>query len=177
MSSRIVYLMRGLPCCGKSYTARRLAGDTGVVFETDEYFYKCINDPETYDYSAAELPQARAWNFDRFVKAIHQDVSPIVVDRGNDRSAETYRYARFALDYGYQVELKEPESEWWQEIRVLLKYRPDTLRVLYEWADRLSEQSRTHHRIPASLIRKGIEQWNVDLTIHDILAFGESREN
>ncbi len=26
MSERIVYLMRGLPCCGKSHTARQLAG-------------------------------------------------------------------------------------------------------------------------------------------------------
>ena len=26
---RIAYLMRGLPSCGKSYTAKRLASDTG----------------------------------------------------------------------------------------------------------------------------------------------------
>lgn len=34
----IVYLMRGLPSTGKSHTARRLAGDSGRVCETDEFF-------------------------------------------------------------------------------------------------------------------------------------------
>ena len=44
MFEQIVYLMRGLPCCGKSHTARKLAGDQGVVLETDEYFYHCVGD-------------------------------------------------------------------------------------------------------------------------------------
>src|SRR5687768_12834933 len=39
MTDKIVYLMRGLPSCGKSTTAKKLAGDTGVICETDEYFY------------------------------------------------------------------------------------------------------------------------------------------
>ena len=87
---------------------------------------------------------------------------------------ESYRYARLALDHGYRVELREPESEWWQEIRILLKYRPDTRRVLYQWAERLSEMSRQTHRIPASLIRQGMDQWQLDVTLDDILAVGSA---
>ncbi len=34
MNNRIVYLMRGLQACGKSYRALRLAGDEGIVLET-----------------------------------------------------------------------------------------------------------------------------------------------
>ena len=50
MSDKIVYLMRGLPACGKSHAARRLAGSDGVVLETDQYFYSDVrDDPGIYN--------------------------------------------------------------------------------------------------------------------------------
>lgn len=118
--------MRGLPSCGKSYTARRLAGENGVVCETDEFFYTQVgNDATRYDYNEELLPAARDWNLKRFSQAILAGVSPIVVDRGNGRNSETRRYARFAVERGYCVELREPESPWWQEIRSLLEHRSE----------------------------------------------------
>ncbi len=54
MNDRVVYLMCGLPACGKSHKAKRLAGPTGVAPETNEYFYSQVgNDPQQYDYSEA----------------------------------------------------------------------------------------------------------------------------
>ena len=51
VSAKMVYLMRGLPACGKSHRARRLAGPDGVVLETDAYFYTQVgDDPASYDY-------------------------------------------------------------------------------------------------------------------------------
>lgn len=173
-AEKLVYLMRGLPCCGKSHTARRMAGPQGIVLETDEYFYTCVgDDPTRYDWSRAALPAARQWNFERFQQAVAAGASPIVVDRGNDVSRETLRYVRQALDHGYRVEFREPESAWWQEIRILLKYRPDTRRVLYAWADRLAEMSQVSHRVPASVIRKGMDQWKLEVTVADILALDQ----
>jgi hypothetical protein len=172
MDEKIVYLMRGLPACGKSHTARKLAGDAGIVLETDEYFYTQVgDDPERYDYSKDLLPEARRWNFERFVSAIRAGTSPIVVDRGNGLNPETRQYARYAVDRGYRVELKEPESEWWQEIRVLLKYKHVTKEILYQWADRLAEMSRSNHRVPASTIRHWMDKWRYDLTVQDILDY------
>ncbi len=50
MTTNIVYLMRGLPGCGKSHMANRLAGSDGVVLETDQYFYTQVGDNElSYD--------------------------------------------------------------------------------------------------------------------------------
>ena len=57
----------------------------------------------------------------------------MIVDRGNSRSLDTQRYVHYAEERGYRVELKEPESEAWQEIRVLLKYKDVTRSILYEW--------------------------------------------
>jgi hypothetical protein len=172
MSEKIVYLMRGLPACGKSFTAQRLAGTTGVVLETDQYFCTQVGDtPAYYDYREDLLPEARRWNFARFQEAVAAGASPIVVDRGNGLNAETQQYALHAVAHGYRVELREPESEWWQEIRVLLKYKHLTREVLYQWAAQLAELSRYSHRVPASTIRSWMDSWRHDLTVEDILRF------
>lgn len=174
MSDRILYLMRGLPACGKSHTARRLAGQTGLVLETDEFFNRPRDDGTTrYVYRDELLPAARQWNFARFERAIAEGVSPIVVDRGNGLNAETRKYARYAVDHGYRVELREPESEWWQEIRVLLKYRPTTQQILDDWAEWLAEKSRSTHRVPLETIRRWLHAWRTDLTVDDILNYDE----
>jgi hypothetical protein len=164
--------MRGLPSCGKSYTARRLAGDTGIICETDEYFFTQVGeDPERFDYKEGLMKEARKWNFHRFQQAVEDGLSPIVVDRGNSRSIESQQYIRFAIDRGYVVELREPESEIWQEIRVLLKYKDITKPILDEWADRLAKMNRETHRMPAAKIRDWMAKWKYDLTIEDILTY------
>lgn len=167
-----VYLMRGLPSCGKSYTAKRLAGEAGVVCETDEYFHTQVGeDPTKYDYRKERMEEARRWNFARFTKAVDAGITPVVVDRGNSLSVGSQIYARYAVEHGYVVELKEPESPWWQELRVLLKYKQYTRPVLYAWADRLVAMSRANHRVSVSTIRRRMDRWKSDLTVEDILAF------
>lgn len=171
MTERSVYLMRGLPSTGKSFSARRLVSEGGIVLETDQYFYTHVGtDPEHYDYSEALLPLAREWLFDQFAAAIGSGVTPIVVDRGNGQNPESSRFARYAVDHGYDVQLREPESEWWQELRVLLKYREHLdSRVLDLWSQRLAERSRSTHRVPESTIRRWMNSWNSQLTVQDIL--------
>lgn len=170
--TRVVYLMRGLPSSGKSYTARKLAGDTGLVCETDEYFYTQVgDDPERYDYRRELLEVARRWNFERFQKAVGEGVTPIVVDRGNALTEDTRVYAQFALDHGYRVELREPESEWWQEIRVLLKYKQHTRPILRRWAGILAKMSRAGHRVPEDAILRQMRSWKFNLSVEQILQY------
>ena len=176
MSRKIVYLMRGLPSCGKSHTAREIAGNTGLVCETDEYFYTQVgDDPQRFDYREELKETAHKWNLERFKRAVDDGVSPVVVDRANGLSLDTQVYARYAVDHGYDVELKEPESEWWQEIRVLLKYKDITQPILHEWADRLVEKSQQTHRVPVSLIRHWMDHWKHDLTVGQILRYRPCR--
>ena len=164
--------MRGLPSCGKSYTAKRLAGTEGIVLETDEYFYRHVgDDPERFDYHKQLMPAARDWNFQRFVAAVDDGASPIVVDRGNGLSTETQRYARYAVQHEYLVELREPESESWQEIRSLLRAKEANKQLLSRWAQALSERSQSVHRVPPSVIQRRIAKWNPDLTVQDILDY------
>ncbi len=172
MDQKTVYLMRGLPGCGKSFTAKVLASEKGVVLETDEYFYTQVGeDPTHYDYRQERLDDARRWNFERLKNAVAAGVSPIVVDRGNGLNSETQVYALHAVENGYRVELKEPDSEWWQELRILLKYKELTRPVLYQWADWLADQSRRRHRTPASTIRHWMDTWRHGITVEDILNY------
>ena len=172
MSEKIVYLMRGLPSCGKSTKARELAGSGGLICETDEYFYTQVgNDPTKYNYRKELQQVACDWNFERFCRAVDEGISPIIVDRGNSRSLESRRYVRYAVEREYAVEMVEPDSWWWQEIRVLLKYKRLTKPALYEWAEKLSEMSRSTHRVPASTIKDWMDGWKWDLTVDEILNF------
>ncbi len=170
-SDKVVYLMRGLPGCGKSYTARRLAGETGVVLETDSYFYTEVGeDPEKYDWDDDLLPEARRWNLARFQDALSAGVSPVVVDRGNGLNPETQEYAVLGVEHGYRVELAEPESPWWAELKVLLKYKRHVDdEVFDDWAKKLADSTRDHHRVPAKRIRHWMSSWRHDLTVDKIL--------
>jgi hypothetical protein len=142
------------------------------VLETDEYFYLLVgDDPARYDYDEKLLPAARQWNFERFRSAIAQSVTPIVVDRGNGLNRETQRYARYAVEHGYHVELKEPESPWWQEIRALLRDPQGNQQRLGELVARLAQSSIATHRVPASTIQRWMAAWKLDLTVEQILNF------
>ena len=163
--------MRGLPGCGKSYTAKQLAGADGLVLETDAYFYTHVgDDPNIYDFQEHRLPEARDWIMGRFRDAISEGISPIVLDRGNGLNRATQAFARLAIDHGYEVELAEPTSEWWSEIRVLLKYPKYTQPILDQWAEKLSELTGEHH-VPSSTIRKWMSGWRSDLTVQEIISY------
>jgi hypothetical protein len=165
--------MRGLPSCGKSHMARRLAGGDGLVCETDAFFHSEVGtDPASYDYDAARLPEAREWCFERFLNGIDDGVPVIVVDRGNSLSAGSAAYAIHAVRNGYDVVLSEPDSPWWQEIRVLLKYKRHTKIVLFAWAERLVQLSRRTHRVPLEQILHLMARWRYNVTVEDILKFG-----
>ncbi|MEO8496034.1 MAG: AAA family ATPase [Planctomycetota bacterium] len=176
---KTVYLMRGLPGCGKSHKARRLAGADGIVLETDQYFYTEVgDDPASYDYSEGLLPAAREWNLARFRAAIAREISPIVVDRGNGLNRETWEYAAYAVQRGYQVALAEPDSPWWQELRVLLKYQQHVDgKLLDAWAKQLADATRETHRVPVATIRHWMSRWRHDLTVEDIVTYEELPES
>ena len=163
--------MRGLPGCGKSHMARRLASGSGVVLETDEYFYTQVGADETsYDYSGELLPAARDWNLARFREAVRQNLSPIVIDRGNGLNPETKQYAVFAVENGDNVQLAEPDSPWWNELRVLLKYKQFVKDELHDlWAQKIAESTRNGHRVPSAAIRQWMPSWRYDLTIEEVL--------
>ena len=93
-----------------------------------------------------------------------------MVDRGNGLNPETREYAVHAVEHGYRVELAEPDSPWWQELRVLLKYKQYVADELFDaWAQKLADASLDTHRVPASTIRRWMAHWRHGITVRDIL--------
>lgn len=171
-----VFLMRGLPSCGKSFTSRQLAGEQGTIIETDAFFVRETPNGTSYEYEEDRLAEARNWSLKQFRHAIRARQSPIVVDRGNGRNWESKIYLEIAINNGYEVRIAEPSSPWWNEIKTLLRYRPHTDAILDHWADRLAEISLQTHNVPARTIRHWMDSWWDDLTIEDILSLDESTE-
>lgn len=169
-------LMRGLPSSGKSFTANSLAGTTGKVFSTDEYFYKMIGkDPTVYTFNPRFLADAHKWNLLRTRRAIDEmaqngSPSPVIVDNTLTQPWEGYNYVIYAQAYEIEVEIAEPTSDWWQEIRLLLYDKRSNKATLKEFAKELAKKNT--HNVPFFSIEKMMWRWQNDLTVADIIASG-----
>lgn len=159
-----VVLMRGLPASGKSHAAREIAGLTGVVCETDRFLRAELDGEE------CTIETARSLNYQRFCRFVEQGHPLIVVDRGNGLNDETYIYVNTARSHGYQIELREPMSPWWQEIRTLLRYRPATTETLECWAIALAEINARTNGVSAETILDWLDGWVADLTVSQLIA-------
>lgn len=97
-----------------------------------------------------------------------------MVDRGNGLNAETREFAALAVEHGYDIELAEPDSWWWQELRVLLKYKEFVDDKLFDaWARKLAQSTRDGHRVPESTIRRWMQHWRHDFTVEQLLDLSE----
>ena len=104
--------IRGLPGSGKSSLAKELVED-GQIFSTDDYFH--INPEGTYQFDKTKLGKAHAWNQRRVEAALDLGFDTIIVDNTSTTLRELKSYAipiRLALGRGYQIELREPDTEW-----------------------------------------------------------------
>ena len=95
------YILRGVPGSGKSTLAKELAGSTGKIHNTDEYFMK----DGQYVFDPSQLPRYHQLNFEAFKTDLISFVSPVVVDNTNTRKWEFEKYLKEAELAGYNVEV------------------------------------------------------------------------
>lgn len=95
----IAYIMRGIPGSGKSTLARELAGDTGVVHSSDDFFMQ----GERYCFDGRRLGAAHLWNFSRFKQSLASGIPLVVCDSTNVRHEHYLPYVHAAEAAGYQV--------------------------------------------------------------------------
>ena len=170
-------LMRGLPSCGKSWTARRIAArQGGLALEFDAFFEGPLSPhgglPE-FHWSRRALPAARRAHFALVREALDAGVSPVVADDDHRPGPTAKAISAYAISKGYTVEFREPESPWWRALRPLLEDKQANRRELGSWAQKLCRLSAAHHRVPLASFVARIERWNPNLTLLDILAWGE----
>ena len=172
MEGKRLVIMRGLPWCGKSYRAKEIAGETGLIFSTDEYWYK-INKPdkpEEYSFNPRYLGAAHKWNQLRAQRAIDLGEPLIVIDNTNTTAKEfCCDYAKYAHFQDYKICIEEPTSERWLEIRELLKRKRDNKKALREWAAKLEEGSKETHSVPQWAIERMMWRWEPGLDAEHVV--------
>lgn len=165
-------IMRGLPSSGKSYRAKELAGEIGVVLSTDEYFYKLVEPefPEKYSFRPNHIGFAHKWNQVRAQKLIEEGHPLVIIDNTNTTPSEPKAYVQYAVAQDYTVRFEEPTSPWWLEHAPLFLDKRANKDKLKEFALFLAKKSEESHSVPAWALEKMLWRWVPDITVESVLA-------
>jgi predicted kinase len=95
-----LYLLRGLPGCGKSTLAKRLgSGSESVHYEADMYFM--VNG--VYKFDPAKLKMAHNWCMIQVQKAMVENLPCIIVSNTFTQEWEMETYYKLAKENEYRV--------------------------------------------------------------------------
>lgn len=144
--------MRGVPGSGKSTAAKKIL-DSHVaeglkcqVCSTDFYFMK----DGTYQFDPQNLGRNHMKNQDRAWRLMREGCDVVIIDNTNIRARDYSPYVKLAKSHGYEVEFREPESEWWED------YRKGE--ITKELLAKVCSEVNTHG-VPEDAILRMIETW------------------
>ena len=171
MDDKKLIIMRGLPWTGKTHRSKELAGEEGVIFSTDDYWYEVNypDKPDEYSFNRRFLSGAHKWNQLRAHRAIDMGNPLVIIDNTNTTAWEPKPYVQYALWQDYKVCIEEPTSDRWKEISQLLLRKRDNNKALKDWAKKLAEGSVEKHSVPFWAIEKMMWRWHCNLTVQEIL--------
>lgn len=93
---KILYILRGVPGCGKSTLAKTLSDN---ICEADNYFRK----DGVYKFDATKLGAAHEYCRTLCLEFMRHSVPKIVVSNTNTTHKEFVPYVNLAREYGYTV--------------------------------------------------------------------------
>lgn len=152
---KVLIILRGLPGSGKSTLAKKVLEHTvGYdtnhhlhILSTDDYF--CQNARGTFEYDVRKLGDAHNWNQNRAFQATSRGFSPVIIDNTNTQMWEMKPYATMATDYGYILEILEPDTHWCFNDKELTK--------------------RNTHGVPRSKIKDYLDRYEKNITAKKLL--------
>lgn len=149
---RVCVILRGLPGSGKSYLAYQIIEETVKnpaehIFSADKFF---INSRGQYKFEPEKIPTAHEFTQRQFTQGASQGMSPLIVDNTNMCYWEMYYYIQVAVQYGYHVEIMEPETPW--------KFAEGKL------------ASKNQHSVPSETIKRMKAKYETGVSIAQILA-------
>lgn len=106
---RRMILMRGLPGSGKTYLAKGMAGDHGLIISTNDRF---TNHHGEYEFSPGLLEEYEMKNISLVEDAADLLHPLIIVDNPNIHYWEMNPYFDIAKRYGYAVSTMIPHTPW-----------------------------------------------------------------
>eukprot|EP00041_Stephanoeca_diplocostata_P028147 m.788012 g.788012 ORF g.788012 m.788012 type:complete len:284 (-) comp23311_c0_seq2:2012-2863(-) len=110
---KILYLMRGLPGSGKSTLAKTLGGK---ILSADHFF---TGRDGKYNYDPKLAWRAHLKCQSRTKEHMEHEIPVIIVDNTNVEKKDMVPYVRLACEYGYWVKLREPDTPWKFDVKIL----------------------------------------------------------
>jgi ssDNA-binding Zn-finger/Zn-ribbon topoisomerase 1 len=108
---KLMILVRCPPGGGKSTLAKQLAGNTGIVLESDEFFMQ----QDKYVFDKEKQIEAHNWNQERCLEAMENGITPIIIANTNTQAIEAEPYVRMAIGHGYKIRIEEPH--WHKDLK------------------------------------------------------------
>jgi predicted kinase len=149
---KVLVLLRGLPGSGKSRLAVVITDVTlgpGTnshhILSTDDFWVQTGR----YVFDSSRLQEAHGWNHSRAFQAMSRGLSPVIIDNTNTQMWEMKPYAMMATDYGYIIEIVEPDTWWCFNDKELAK--------------------RNTHNVPRATIKDMLERYEKNVTPHKLL--------
>jgi len=177
---KLLILMRGTPGTGKSHEANLLTSKD-KIFSTDAWFDL---QPGGYvaNWSQDKLFKAHCWNQDRTKAAIALGTTPLVVDNTNLQMKAARVYFDMGVEAGYEVQIREPSSPWWLEIKELMRDKKTNQEKLKDWSEKLADGFsyegliiKNVHNVPASTILKMFNAYQ-PYTVEDLFSTSNREE-
>lgn len=141
-------LMRGVSGSGKSTLARKLADahEDSVILSTDDYF---IVDGK-YVFEARMIGVNHAMNQERARNKMQEKTPCIIIDNTNTQAWEMKPYVEAAIEFGYEIEIREPDPVPLEEIMRRQHSRPDK-------------------NLPLETVQKMLSRFERNITVETIL--------
>ena len=121
-------LMRGVSGSGKSTLAKEIASrhEGAVILSTDDFFM--VEGEYVFDPKKISLNHGK--NQERARSAMRDGTPCVIIDNTNTQSWEMKPYVLAAVEYGYQVEIHEPDPVSIEEIMRRQAQRVDSNKSL-----------------------------------------------
>lgn len=149
---KILIILRGLPGSGKSHLAVGLTdvtlgpgNNSQHILSTDDYFIQ----NRRYVFDPSKLQEAHEWNHRRAFQAMSRGLSPVIIDNTNTQMWEMKPYAMMATDYGYMIEILEPDTWWCFNDKELAR--------------------RNSHGVPRAKIKDMLDRYDKNVTTQKLL--------
>lgn len=110
-----LYIMRGIPGCGKSHRATALSQrlDNAPIFSADNFYG--VGEEYRKNWSPQKAHLGHRDCESKTLVAMKQRAKSVIVDNTN-LSLQAFRaYLDYAIDLGYAVHLVYPDSPWWTD--------------------------------------------------------------
>jgi tRNA uridine 5-carbamoylmethylation protein Kti12 len=147
MSKKFI-LMQGCPGSGKSFLAKKLAGETGVICSADNYFM--VNGH--YQFNINKIGEAHKRCQENALDALRNEIDIVIVDNTNTTIKELRSYIehiKLAQKKGYEIFIVQPETSWAFDVEELYK--------------------RNTHNVPKNVIEKMVNRYQKNITVENIL--------